>query len=254
MNQLSKHPHLKWYVSNLRSIPGGSYRFGASPSQKQSGTRITMSPFRIGATPVTWGMWKEYRQALSVPGKGIKLPKDPGWGYPDDHPVVNVSWEDVMQPGGFCEWASSVAGFRLGLPSEAQWEYAVRGGKDGFDYPWGNEFDVNKLCCLKNLDAPGTTSSVDRSDCIYRNGYGLTDTVGNVGQWCADYYLSRYHHFGKDPMNTNGTKRIVRGGAYYGYLFCDTYQCHSRYWYAPDTTDHGIGFRLSAALPRKNSQ
>ena len=238
MTQLSNFPHLRWYISNLRSIPAGTYRWGASPDREQPGTPITMSAFRMGATPVTWGVWKEYCKAESV-----RMPEDPFWGYSDDHPVVNVSWEDIMDPGGFCEWASDVAGFKLTIPTDAQWEYAARGGLDGLDYPWGNEFDESKL-----YGDAGKTGAVDRTDRIYRNGYALTDMVGNVWQWCADYYNQGYRPTGNDPVDTKKSNtRCLRGGSwfYYNPVFC---QCASR---SGDNRDFGNdedGFRLSAGL------
>lgn len=246
MNQLSSYPHLKWYVSNLRSTPGGSYLYGASPSQKRSGSRITMSPFKMGATPVTWGMWKEYRRSVAVPGKDIKLPRDPGWGYPDDHPVVSVSWEDIMQPSGFCEWASKTAGFKLTLPSGAQYEYAARGGKDGLDYPWGNTFEYSRLWC-GNANVK-QTAAVDRPDRIYRNGYGLTDMVGNVDQWCSDYFNVTYRPVGKDPVdNNNGGARCCRGGDCFNYeLDLGSFRCATRSFWLPEEGSHFIGFRLVA--------
>ena len=249
MTQLSRYPHLKWYVSNLKSIPGGYYRWGASPSRNESGTKITMSPFRIGATPVTWGMWKEYRQTFAVPGKGVKLPADSGWGYPDDHPVVNVSWEDIMDPAGFCKWASKLAGFKFSLPSDAQWEYAARGGTDGQDYPWGNEFDRNRLWCSKEtFEDARRTAAVDRATRIYRNAYGLTDMVGNVWEWCSDYMDTNYRPFGKDPVDGKKSDyRCVRGGSWQNtnpLLF----QCAYRNWSYIDTqyNEHLYGFRLVA--------
>ena len=210
MNQLTNYPHLKWYVSNLRAIPGGKFRWGASPSQKKSGIEITQSPFRMGATPVTWGMWKEYRESLAVPGQGIK------YLGRNDHPVENVSWEDIMNPGGFCEWASKNAGFKLTLPTDAQWEYAARGGKDGLEYPWGNKFDKSCLWCsdMRPIDAQ-TSAAVDRSDRIYRNGYGLTDMVGNISQLCLDYFNEDYRPIGKDPIDTRmNERRCSRGGTW----------------------------------------
>lgn len=247
MNQLLAYPHLRWYVSSLRSIPGGKYRFGASPADKKSGTPITMSPFRMGATPVTWGMWKEYRQSVSVPGKEIKLPSDPGWGYPDDHPVVNVSWEDIMNPSGFCEWASGLAGFKLTLPTQAQWEYAARGGKDGLEYPWGNDFDTSKLWCSKAKFGDALkTAAVDRTNRIYRNGYGLTDMVGNVWQLCADYYNDDYRPAGKDPVDTHKSKyRCVLGGSWNS-NDPDIFRCALRSGHNPDIRLSSFGFRLSA--------
>lgn len=250
MNQLSKHPHLKWYISNLRPIPGGSYHYGASPAKKLHGTKITMSQFRMGATPVTWGMWKEYRKGVSVPGKGIKLPDDPGWGYPDDNPVVNVSWEDIMNPGGFCEWASGVAGFRLVIPTDAQFEYAARGGKDGLEFSWGNDFDRSKLWCSKYFGEAEKTAAVDRSNRIYRNGYGLTDMGGNVWQWCADYYNYDYRPVGKkDPVNIKKSENVcvgcVRGGSF---VFSDPecFRCTNRSGILQDARSSTYGFRLVA--------
>jgi formylglycine-generating enzyme required for sulfatase activity len=186
-------------------------------------------------------MWKEYRQSFSVPGKGIKLPDVPGWGYPDDHPVVNVSWEDIMNPGGFCEWASANAGFNLRLPTNAQFEYVARGGKDGLEYPWGNDFDELRL-----YGDVGKTGAVDRTDRIYRNGYGLTDMVGNVWQWCPDYYNQGYRPTGNDPVDTKKSNtRCVRGGSWY-VDFPVGFRCAFRFRYFPDSRNNFYGFRLSA--------
>jgi sulfatase modifying factor 1 len=192
-------------------------------------------------------MWKEYRHSVTVPSTAIKLPDDPGWGYLDDHPVVNVSWEDIMNPGGFCEWASGVAGFKLTLPTDAQWEYAARGGKDGLEYPWGNDFDKSKLWCSEiEVDAAGKTAVVDRTDRIYCNGYGLTDMVGNAWQWCADYYNGDYRPNGKDPVDTKKSGcRCVRGSSWYlnGPVAS---LCAFRHRGFPDFSLNYFGFRLSA--------
>jgi formylglycine-generating enzyme required for sulfatase activity len=191
-------------------------------------------------------MWKEYRKSIAVPGKGIKLPDDPGWGYPDDHPVVNVSWDDIMNPGGFCEWASKTAGFKLTLPSDAQFEYAARGGKDGLEYPWGNDFDTEKVWCRKNIGDAGKTAAVDRTNRIYRNGYGLTDMVGNVWQWCADYYNSDYRAVGKDPVDIkNSGSRCVRGGSWF-FIIPGVFRCAIRVRGNPDYRGNDFGFRLVA--------
>lgn len=240
MNQLSKYPWLKWYVSNLKSIPGGTYRFGFRKNQGISPPRITISPFRMGATPVTWGMWKEYCKAESV-----RMLRDPGWGYPDNHPVVNVAYEFIVEPGGFLEWANGVSGFKLTLPTDAQWEYAARGGKDGLEYPWGNDFDRSKLWCSeKEQGDAGKTAAVDRKNRIYRNGYGLTDMVGNVWEWCGDYYNRDYRPAGKDPVDINSSlDKCVRGGSWKN-VHPEIFRCADR------TGDPGFrydnfGFRLS---------
>ncbi len=245
MNQLSKYPWLSWYVSSLKSIPGGTYRWGFKKDQERAAPRISMSAFRMGATPVTWGMWKEYCKAESV-----RMPPKPKWGYLDDHPVVNVSWEDIMNPGGFCEWASDVTRFNLTLPTDAQWEYAARGGKAGLEYPWGNDFDRSKLWCSLNgsifTGDAEKTAAIYRKNRIYRNGYGLTDMGGNVYQWCADYYNPDYRPVGKDPVDIKKSEyRCVRGGSW-GNKDPGDFRCAGRYRIDSDEWYDFIGFRLSA--------
>ena len=242
MSQLSKYPQLQRYVSNLKSIPGGTCRWGASPFERKSGIPIFISPFRMGATPVTWGVWKEYCKA-----KSVRMPREPIWGYLDNHPVVEVSWNDIMKSGGFCEWASGVAGFKLTLPTDAQFEYSSRGGNDGLEYPWGNDFDRSKLWCSekKHADA-GKTAAVDRTNRIYRNGYGLTDMEGNVYQWCADYYNIEYRPSGKDPLDTRKSDYRCFGGGSWFWCVPFGFRCAYRFGDFPDSWNVDSGFRLSA--------
>jgi formylglycine-generating enzyme required for sulfatase activity len=157
---------------------------------------VMLSAFRIGATPVPVAVWKEYCIATgtALPPTLTDLDDEPV-ALNDYDPVVGVSWEDIMGvngSGGFCAWASGIAGLKLTLPSEAQWEYAARGGIDGQEYPWGHSFDPEKVwyCTgkdlrelLEKLPAP-----VNRKFKIYRNSFGLTDMAGNVWQWCSDWY------------------------------------------------------------------
>ena len=256
MNQLAKYPLLTRYVSDLRNIPGGTYHWMSTTDpwwqkwfyKKEVSPLVTISAFRMGATPVTWGLWKEYCKS-----KSLRMPEKPRWGYLDNHPVVNVSWEDIMNPGGFCDWASNVARFKLSLPTDAQWEFAARGGQDGLNYPWGNDFDRSKLWCSKekivtvqSIDA-GQTAAVDRLDQTYRNGYGLTDMVGNVNQWCADYYNHDYRPVGKDPKDTRRSLwYCVRGSSFFSYG-PNGFRCADRYSsYKSRDRREVIGFRLAA--------
>ncbi len=255
MNQLSCYPHLSWYISNLRTIPGGQFHWGASPSEEKSGIPITMSSFRMGSTPVTWGMWKEYRQSFAVPGKKFKLHTVCDWGYPVDHPVVGAYWEEIMSTGGYCEWASKIAAFKLTLPTDAQWEYAARGGHDGLEYPWGNFFDAyNCWCQSDHLGELDKTGAVDRAYRIYRNSYGLTDMVGNVWEWCLDNYNAGYLPTGTDPVDTepgfhgepkyNHRVYCVRGSGWRAWN--EEYRLLSYRTGYPRCRNEDIGFRLSA--------
>ena len=215
----------------MKLIPSGTFRMGASPSQGIPGVETKVSAFRIGVTPVSWAIWKEYCEATSS-----LLPDDPGWGYPDDHPAVNVSWMDIMKSGGFCEWASNLAGYDVSLPTEPEWEYAARGGKDGFDYPWGNKFELSKLWCSETRGDgdPGTTASINRKDRIFSNGYGLTDMVGNVCQWCCEKHVS----------NLTRHYRVARGGSLYSFFNPESFRCASRDRNYVDDCNDISGFRL----------
>jgi len=253
---------IKQYVSQMRKIPGGSYNWGFSFEQRRSAPLVSITAFRMGATPVTWAMWKQFCKSES-----IKLPDEPGWGYPDNHPVVNVSWEDISAPGGFCEWASKAAGTKLSLPTDAQWEYAARCNKDnllklfgniddiddprnnvkeGREYPWGNKFDLFKVwCSVRSEGDAERTAAVDRKDRIYSNGFGLTDMVGNVQQWCRDYYHSEYRASGKNPIDSRRSeRRTMRGGSW---VYNDPANFRCAYRVGSDTSGSiNVGFRLVA--------
>ncbi len=181
---LVNFPALQGYVQELKDIPAGSFRYGFFHGQSEAAPRVDVSAFRMGTTPVTWAVWKEYCRAESV-----SLPEEPFWGRLDNHPVIFVSYNDIVGTngrGGFCGWASRVSGINLRLPTGVEYEYACRGGKDGFEYPWGDTFDTSYLYCRinENWITAIKTAAVDRTERIYVNGYGLTDMVGNIAEWC----------------------------------------------------------------------
>ena len=222
----------------MKVIPGGRYQ------SRQGKNHITMSPFRLGVTPVTWGIWKEYCQSESK-----QLPLKPYWGYLDNHPVVNVSWIDIMGSDGkddFCSWASRITGRKLTLPSGTQWEYASHGGNNDSVFPWGNTFDSNKLWYyIINTSEIQRTAPVDRTVSIFRNGYGLTDMVGNVSQWCSDYFSFGWLPSGKDPICVDVSPlRSCRGECLY--MNDTSFRCDSKLGFPPDFKGEYFGFRLSA--------
>jgi formylglycine-generating enzyme required for sulfatase activity len=108
--------------------------------------RVTLTDFWLSRTLVPQELWAEYARV-----GGGSMPSAPSWGWLSNHPIVNVSWNDIQ---GFCTWASRVSGFELVLPSEAQWEYAARGGGRDVKWPWGNTFDGSK--CVHNV-SPGNS-------------------------------------------------------------------------------------------------
>ena len=244
----SEFPHLSRYIMGMRVIPAGKFFMGSDTGNNDEKPihEVILSYYVLGATPVTVAVWNEYCRA-----NNLNMPNAPSWGWLDDHPIVNVSWYDIMGfdgKGGFCAWASSVAAFQLRLPTEAQFEYASRGGKSGPVYPWGNTFDDSKLWSSRSRTAP-----VVRSSNIYRNTYGLTDMSGNVWQWCSDLFGPYTSASKKDPTalsSSSDNMRCVRGGAWNddGFLGPDVFRCAERSGENPEGRDDDVCFRLSAGL------
>lgn len=244
-------PALNAYIASMRCIPAGEFLMGSMSGDRDQRPvhGVVLGAFRMGATPVTVAVWKEYCVATKTP-----LPDAPKWGLLDDHPVVNVSWFDIMGAdgnGGFCGWASDVACFQLTLPTETQFEYAARGGLDGLAYPWGDAFDRSKLWCsdadFADVDATG---SVFRSSNIFRNAYGLCYMTGNVWQWCLDVYAPYTSNSTKETPGkawTSGCDRSVRGGPWFS-IDPEIFRCATRFQNAQDEWIDGIGFRLVAGL------
>jgi sulfatase modifying factor 1 len=165
----------------------------------------------------------------------------------DDHPVVHVSWNDA---NAYCGWA----GRRL--PTEAEWECASRGGLTGARFPWGDYLSTDWPCNIFQGDFPVHNTAADgwvttapvRS---YRpNRYGLWQTVGNVWEWCADFFAADY--YGRSPVDTpagpdDGPTRVLRGGSYLCHdSYCRRYRNAARSSNTPDSSMGNAGFRTVA--------
>lgn len=171
----------------------------------------------------------------------------------DDHPVTHVSWNDAQ---AYCEWAGR------SLPTEAQWEYAARGGIEGAKYPWGDQ-EVDEGGWRANIwqgEFPHSNSLEDgylttapvRS--FAPNGYGLWQAVGNVWEWCEDWFHPATYRRGTtaenrgvvaDPVGPEqGQSRILRGGSYLCHLsYCNRYRNSARSQNTPDSSMGNAGFR-----------
>jgi sulfatase modifying factor 1 len=241
--------YLERYVAGLCTIPSGDYCMGElkSRSDQQPVRAISVSQYRLGAAPVTVALWREYCNFTDQ-----RMPEMPAWGWHEDHPIVNVSWDDIIGingTGGFCTWASRIAGIEFSLPTEAQFEYVARGGR-GYVFPWGNKFEYSKLWCARNNDSDyiTMTASLNRSIRAFRDSYGMLDLIGNVRHWCLDWYGPYQCGSRVDPLGAiapSNARRVVRGG---GWDESSHHKFRSYFrssWY-PMHGCQNIGFRLAA--------
>lgn len=178
----------------------------------------------------------------------------------ENHPVVHVSWDDA---NAYAKWIGKR------LPTEAEWEYAARGGLENKRYPWGDEFKPNGKFMANTFQGEFPHKAIAEDGYVGTspvktypaNGYGLYDMVGNVWEWTNDWYHATiYQQLAKQPMCPNyagpahtfdpqdpyATKRVIKGGSFLCHVdYCESYRPSARRGQTPDTGTSHIGFRLA---------
>jgi formylglycine-generating enzyme required for sulfatase activity len=199
---------------------------------------------------------------LPVIGANWRHPDGPGSDLKgiEKHPVVHVAWDDAV---AYCKWAGKR------LPTEAEWEYAARGGLEGARFIWGNEFNPGGKWMANTWQGrfPGENTGEDgykRTAPVrtYQpNGFGLFDMAGNVWEWCADWYLPDYYARSPkenptgpdtsfDPDEPGTMKRVTRGGSWMcADNYCRGYRPGARMKTSPDTGLQNTGFRCVKDVP-----
>ena len=198
-----------------------------------------------GVADAPW--WRE------VPGACWQRPEGAGSDIASrlDHPVVHVSWHDA---NAYCAWAGG------GLPTEAQWEFAARGGLSGHRYPWGDELmpDGEPRCNIWQGRFPVENTLQDGFygtapvDAFAPNGHGLHNVCGNVWEWCADWFgVEPDPKPLADPTGpVAGTRRVMRGGSFLCHeSYCFRYRVAARSSNDPLATASHVGFRCAGADP-----
>jgi len=165
-----------------------------------------------------------------------------------NHPVVHVSWADAM---AYCRWSG------LRLCTEAEWEYAARGGLEGMRFPWGNtprpdgQHRMNVwqgTFPTQNTMADGYLGTAP-IDAFPPNAFGLYNMTGNVWEWTADWFSATWHLDGprENPTGSpSGDRRALRGGSYLCHAsYCHRYRVSARMGNTPDSSTGNIGFRCA---------
>jgi sulfatase modifying factor 1 len=229
---------------------------GTSPPKKEdlvAGSIVFVAPDHpVDLRDV--GQWQKW-----TPGADWRHPQGPGSSIEglDDHPVVHVSWFDAE---AYAKWAGKR------LPTEAEWEFAARGGLEKKKYVWGDEpfSDDHPQCNVFQGHFPDHNTENDgyaRTSPVKAfkpNGYGLYDMAGNVWQWCDDWYLpDAYKDTGGRTVSVNPKgpqhsfdpserpqERVQRGGSFLCCVgYCFNYRPSARLGCTPDTGMSHLGFR-----------
>jgi formylglycine-generating enzyme required for sulfatase activity len=263
--QFRKFTEATGYITTAEKIPDWNELKKQLPPGTPKPANSLLVPASLVFTPPAkpvelsdvsgWWTW--------VKGANWKHPQGPGSSIKgkDNYPVVQVSYDDAL---AYAKWAGKR------LPSEAEWEFAARGGLAGQPFTWGNEpVDKGRPKANtwqghfpdKNLAADGYVR-VAPVGSFPPNGYGLFDMAGNVWEWCADWYDAGYYKkiagtIALDPAGPAGSndpedplvhKRTVRGGSFLCHAsYCASYRVSARMKTSPDTGLEHTGFRCVAS-------
>ena len=211
--------------SDLIAIPGGEFLMGQEDGRDEERPvrRVLVAPFRLARFQVTNRDYAEFRSSpFDDPAK----------------PVTSVRWFDAVE---YCEWFSQQWSLPFRLPTEAEWEFAARGGLQQQLFPWGDEPAQSRPeYATRWIDGPEPVGS------SAPNGYGLFDMCENVHEWCSDWYDPRYYDYAP-PDNPrgpdSGVRKASRGGAWRHHI--KIARCAARSSIPPDFRYADYGFRVA---------
>ncbi len=214
-------------------IEGGKFTMGATKVQSTSSDdnekpehMVALTTYKIGETEVTQELWKAV------------MFNNPSYFNGNLLPVESVTWNDCQE---FIRRLNDITGRNFRLPTEAEWEYAARGGKNKRDYKYSGSNNIDEVAWFRS-NSDGTTHRVGSK---LPNRLGIYDMSGNVWEWCQDWY-GNYYDIGleQNPTGPNsGTRKVLRGGSWF---FVDrTCRISMRSGNEPTCRAYNIGLRLA---------
>ncbi|MEL7531844.1 MAG: SUMF1/EgtB/PvdO family nonheme iron enzyme [Bacteroidota bacterium] len=229
------------YYPAMIPVEGGSFWMGSEEGGDESPRhQVQLSDFAIGRTEVTVLQWQIYCFAI-----GKAMPDKPSWGLNGDNPIMRVDWSEAV---AYAAWLSERMGATYRLPTEAEWEYAARGGQQEKEkaYPYSGGENLSALAWFYDNSESRTQAVAAKKP----NALGLYDMSGNVYEWCSDWYSRGYYEVCKaqgsrsNPQGPeNGVSRVRRGGSWDdGASSCRVANRFSNY---PDRWYNRLGFRLA---------
>ena len=212
-------------------VDGGTFLMGSDHPEayfdEQPVHEVFVSSFCIGKYEITVAQYRRFCLETKR-----SMPEKPEWGWIDSLPMVNVTWQDAVD---FCTWAGGR------LPTEAEWEFAARGGNHSKGYVYSGSNEYNKVAwSLEN--APKQPQVIGKKQ---PNELGIHDMSGNVWEWCSDWYGLRYYSSSevenpKGPQQ--GNAKVNRGGCWN--FDRNMLPVFHRRGYAPHLCGIGTGIRL----------
>lgn len=222
----------------LMELAGGAFQMGSNSLSGEDFSpahSVQIAPFLIGVHEVTFRDYDRFARAT-----GRSLPKDFGWGR-DTRPVVGVSWDDAT---AYVGWLSQETGKRYRLPSEAEWEFAARGGGTG-SYWWGFGIEPGRAVCL-DCGSRWDNRSTAPVGSFPPNPFGLYDQAGNAMEWVADCYQAGYRNApddGRARQDKQCATRVARSGAFNKPAV--SMRVYVRAHFTPQSQFNLLGFRVA---------
>jgi formylglycine-generating enzyme required for sulfatase activity len=272
-------PELGFRLELVR-VPAGEFLMGSDKAKDKNAWDdeipqhwVYLDEYLIGKYPVTVAQFAAFARATGYKttademgsawvyaGGTWEAVKGANWQHPrgpksdvthkQDHPVTCVSWDDAV---AFCRWLSEASGRDVQLPTEAQWEKAARWDerrRHARIWPWGDDPPDQRRCNF-DMNVKDTTP-VGRYSPLGDSPYGCADIAGNVWEWCADWYDEKEYErrAGKEVRNpagpSQGTYRVLRGGAFDDLISSGFGRCAFRGWFLPGIRGDYYGFRVCA--------